>query len=354
MKNLQTAWLSMNLKIVAFGCLWITLAGCTKVPEGSVEVANRVIEARDAFYDGVKLGENTVIVVGKFGKILRSDDNGKNWIAASSGVDRPLLSISFRDDTHGAIVGTEGIYLESQDSGLTWTSRSLGADSNLLSIRFINASLGFILGEFGTLLRTETGGRDWRQLELNWEQIFHELWETLGPIQPHLYDIAFCDSRYGWIVGEYGLILFSQDRGLTWQKQRGGGLFDRHLFTVGCVGSSHVVAAGQGGEILYTADSGDRWSLAQSPVTHDIYDVISLPQKDEVLALGDLATVLMSADGGSPSSWREFFGTSSEESNNMPVPSWIAKGVLSPPDVLMAGQSGVHRIPLNELTREKG
>ena len=76
------------------------------------------------------------------------------------------------------------------------------------------------------------------------------------------------------VVGEFGLILMSADGGKTWSKQRGGGLFDPQLFAVTCAGEGKVVAAGQRGEILYTADKGLKWVATRAPRSTDIYDLV--------------------------------------------------------------------------------
>src|SRR5213078_3367990 len=117
------------------------------------------------------------------------------------------------DADHGVVVGGGGLYLESADRGLTWTSRPLGVDRQLFLIRFLPGGTGFMLGEFGTFLRTDDGGKEWRPIELDWEKLLPELAAALGLVEPHLYDVAFCDASHGWMVGEYGLILASEDRG---------------------------------------------------------------------------------------------------------------------------------------------
>ena len=150
---------SVRLARIALAGLSLTLAGCAHSPEAATDVSHKVIEGRDAFYDGARVGEKTIIVVGKHGKILRTDDQGESWVIVSSGVDRPLFSVAFADAMHGAIVGASGAYLESADGGLTWKPRSLGVERQLFLVRFVQNGPGFIVGEFGTFLRTETSGR---------------------------------------------------------------------------------------------------------------------------------------------------------------------------------------------------
>ena len=327
--------------------LWLAGAGCGRSPGASSEPV-KAVEARDAFYDGVRLGDGTIVVVGKHGKILRSQDGGNTWALVPSGVDGPLFSIAFRDDDHGVVVGGGGLYLESADRGLSWVPRSIGVDRHLFVIRFIPGGTGFMLGEFGTLLRTDDGGRDWTKVELDWEKLLPELTAALGLVEPHLYDITFCDANHAWMVGEYGLILASEDRGRSWQKQKGGELFDRHLFAVTCVGEGKLVAAGQSGEILYTSDHGTHWVSGVSPRPHDIYDLVSVSPRGHVVALGDLGTVLVSADAGSPKSWSALAATSADLGTLLGH-SWLAKGVLTPPGIVAVGESRLSRLELKSM-----
>ena len=95
------------LTIVLAG-LWLAGAGCGRSPGASSEPVEAV-EARDAFYDGVQLRDGTIVVVGKHGKILHSQDGGNTWTLVPSGVDGPLFSIAFPDADHGVVVGGGGL-----------------------------------------------------------------------------------------------------------------------------------------------------------------------------------------------------------------------------------------------------
>src|SRR5262249_27905627 len=47
------------------------------------------------------------------------------------------------------------------DGGQTWTWQRAGANITLRSIAFIDAQRGFVVGNFGLLLATNDGGQNW-------------------------------------------------------------------------------------------------------------------------------------------------------------------------------------------------
>ena len=185
------------------GCLIVATigllaAGCANDSEAWRQLPPPTIEGRDAFYDVARVGDSTIIVIGKQGKILRSEDNGETWTRVPSGLTDALLGIAFSDQHHGAIVGANGSYLETADGGRSWTRRALGVERQLSAIRFQPDGTGFIVGEFGTLLRTANAGKEWQAITLDWEELSPELLEILGPVEPHLDDVEFCEPNRGW------------------------------------------------------------------------------------------------------------------------------------------------------------
>jgi len=310
------------------------------------------IERRDAFFDAAGVDGDTLVAVGKFGKIVRSEDGGREWSIVPSGVARPLFGVAFPTADHGVIVGAGGTVLVSADRGRTWTPRPIGVDRQLFTVRFVDARRGFIAGEFGTLLATQDAGEHWTRIEIDWEKALPQLVDMLGLVEPHLYDVTFCDATHGWVVGEYGLVFSTEDEGRTWQKRRGGGLFDRHLFAVACGGEGRVVAAGQGGEIVFSPDGGATWEREQSPRALDVYDIVRL-NSGELLAVGDLGTVLRSPEGGKTGTW-----TVADPDDEPGGPHigrvWVAKAVSIPPNLLVLGEGGIHRLELKRIVGRPG
>jgi hypothetical protein len=105
----------------------------------------------------------------------------------------------------------------------------------------------------------------------------------------------------GWLVGDGGLVLHTQDLGKTWQTTAGSlppGC-DKHFdFGALAVAGQHVWVAGTPGtRVLHSADGGRSWDAAD---TGQPLAIRSLAFADERhgWAVGDLGTILATSDGG--------------------------------------------------------
>lgn len=322
--------------------------GSMRQAAASNDYETRLLRPASRLFDAARVGRKAIVVVGNLGRIFRSADDGKVWHRIASKTSRPLLSVAFSDEQHGVIVGAGGTYLESADGGRSWTARPIGVKENLFSVRFFGKGAGFIVGAFGTLLETGNAGKSWRPINLNWDKLLPQLTQELGLVQPHLYGVAFSDPLHGWIVGEYGVILGTDDGGKSWQRQAGGGMSDRQLFTVEAVGPGQAVAAGQGGEILYTANYGQHWETALAPDGRDIYGFAPLGSNGGLLALGDLGNAFVSTDAGRPDGWHPV--NLARGAGASLADSWLAGAVFEPDDGILAfGQLGIWRLKLDSV-----
>src|SRR5574341_1471573 len=84
---------------------------------------------------------------------------------------------------------------------------------------------------------------------------------------------AFQESFYGvkilgnrsWVVGYYGTILYSEDRGVTWRVQPSG--TKRALFNADFVTEENGWISGSYGTLLQTRDGGRTWRAQRSNTT---------------------------------------------------------------------------------------
>ena len=134
-----------------------------------VFVQEQIIELRDRFYDVVVPNEQVVWAVGKSGKIVRSDDRGETFYVQSTPTEAHLQSIAAWDDQHAVVIGNDGLTLNTVDGGVTWEP--------------VDAPLGEVAKK---MFRTE-----------------------IGP-----------NGRV-WATAEFGSILYSDDRGLSWTRVGG-------------------------------------------------------------------------------------------------------------------------------------
>ncbi len=332
----------------------VLAAACSPPNAGSAEEKrDETFVERDALFDAHRIGESTIVAVGKFGNVSRSENGGETWERVPAGTNDDLYSVAFLDEARGVIVGANGTVLETTDGGRTWRPRKLSVETDLFHIAFRSKDEGYIIGSFGTVLRSDAGGKDWTPVEVDWGEILASVWEEIGPVLPHLYDLEFVGAA-GWMVGEYGLVLRTEDGGRTWTRQAGGALADPHLFAIAVESERRAIAVGQSGFALSTEKAGAAW-LSSFPTAASLYDVLLLPNLATAVAFGDLGTVLVSNRWGEPGSWAPLTdaGDIGKLPGFDPIQSrrWIGKTLAASAEVVLTfGRSGVGRIRLNGVS----
>ncbi|MCX8073195.1 MAG: YCF48-related protein [Candidatus Binatia bacterium] len=240
--------------------------------------------------------------VGDLGRIFHTVDGGQSWRIHSAGTKRPFVAISCVGDKLW-VAGQGGQIAHSPDGGFNWQSQPSGTTRNLLDIEFVNLDRGLAVGDFGTLLRTEDGGKTWTRVSLPENiELPPDIAEVVQPGDVILYSIAFADEDHVWIVGEFGVILFSRDGGLTWEQQKSG--VETTLFGVAALDTQRAWAVGMEAVMLATEDGGATWAKQTVPMPKGFV----LPIYDVAVrglfgwAVGNSGLLLYSQDAGK--SWK--------------------------------------------------
>ena len=169
------------------------------------------------------------------------------------------------------VVGENGLIAQSTDKGSTWDKKYFFNEETLNDIIFCNHDIGFIVGNNGTILRTQDAGLSWVQM-------------TSGTVQ-NINAIAAFDLNNIWIVGNGSLIMHSTDMGETWTMKPF--LSDSYnLKDIECKGDKGYIT-GQGGVVLNTEDGGIMWK-EQILTGYEEYSEISslCITENKVYALG--------------------------------------------------------------------
>jgi photosystem II stability/assembly factor-like uncharacterized protein len=140
--------------------------------------------------------------------LMRTEDGGDTWRRINLPVKTELFHLDFDGNSHGWVVGDKGVILATTDEGLTWSMQSSGVSRALFNVDFRDEKNGYAVGGGGTILRTEDGGRSWQKVETSFPDTFKR--------------VDFADDKNGWIVGYGGSILRSGDKGKTWVRQDSG------------------------------------------------------------------------------------------------------------------------------------
>jgi hypothetical protein len=184
------------------------------------------------------------------------------------------------------IFGNSGVVVRNNSyNGYNWFSQYCGFPNNLYGGAVIgnNINARFIaLGANGILLRKMC----FPSFDTNWLQIQSGTTYNLKSI---------CSKgRFGWIVGEYGIILYTIDTGNTWNQQFS--FTTNNLNSVSFLDSLTGFAAGNGGTILKTSNGGVNWYSKISGTNQNLNCVFSL-SSNRIFVAGN-KTVLYSTDAG--------------------------------------------------------
>lgn len=145
--------------------------------------------------------------VSEINVILRSSDFGKTWERVNQ-VDDDVAwnDIAFTGSGTACVVGEFGRLACSADDGVTWAARETKVEPSLMSLVFRDAQHGVAVGLSGTVLATDDGGATWRQ-------------EPIEGLDRHLFDVIWTGSR--WVgVGDKGLLVTGDADAGHWEIGR--------------------------------------------------------------------------------------------------------------------------------------
>lgn len=168
---------------------------------------------------------------------------------------------------------------------------------DLKAIHMYSANLGWIVGENGLVLVTENGGQTWSTKVSNTTQ-------TLN-------DVFFINSSIGWAVGTNGTILRSSSQGEKWT-----GLTSPTNENLKCVSAASQLiawAVGDNGTLLKTTN-GITWTALSSPTTTNLRKVHF---RDSLVGwiVGENGLIMKTTNGGT--NWTTLTSGTTENLNSI-------------------------------------
>lgn len=273
-----------SLACVVVGAIFASMttnAGVVAVNQGT---------AHEALY-GLCLSEGRAIAVGQGGLVLESLDGGETWNERNRFTDAALLDVDCGPRSQlyagqgGALYRQTGESLEALQSG---------TDARLMSVaQSRDGDLAVAVGAFGTILVSVDQGFTWSSASLDWFAVLDDY------VEPHLYDVHISAGGQITVVGEFALVMQSDDAGLTWQRRHRA---ESSLFGLYLDASGTGYAVGQEGTVLATGDGGETWAAIPTP-TNDILLNIHRSDSGAVLATG-IRKFIVSHDQGA--TWTEY------------------------------------------------
>lgn len=181
-------------------------------------------------------------------------------------------------------VGSRGHILISEDQGQNWRQVEVPTRSGLNAVFFHDRNLGWAVGHDGVIVRTEDGG-------VTWDRVY---WapEDENPLM----DVWFKNPDEGFAVGAYGAFFETVDGGLTWSS-RFISDYDFHLNQIAPAESGVLYLAAEAGFFYRSSDGGSNWEEMPSPYEGSYFGVLPL-EGESVLAFGLRGHLFRSDNGG--------------------------------------------------------
>lgn len=199
---------------------------------------------RDVSYVGSKM-----IVIGAFGKIVTSDDEGESWRYIQSGTNEPLNDIQMVTESVGYIAGEGGELFKTEDGGNNWFRLRANMTTTFVRpnrVYFLSPKVGYNYGN-GSFLKTTDGGK-------TWEDIASRINKA------EINDMVFISESVGFLCGSGGALAWTVDAGKTWKKLDPGGLGSAKLTSIVFINPSTAYLADDMGDIMKSIDGGATWS----------------------------------------------------------------------------------------------
>lgn len=170
-----------------------------------------------------------------------------------------LKAVDFTNENTGIVVGMMGLIMKTTDGGDSWTTIDLGISNGLNDVQFIDENRVIIGGDQGVILYSTDGGDNW------------DVVQESG-LDYDLNGIAVDpESGHGIAGGSGNTILWSEDWGLSWTYIEGGFM---NAYNSACMAGGDFGAVFGKNAIFqplagYTLDGGQNWDGQPYYPTHN-------------------------------------------------------------------------------------
>lgn len=227
-----------------------------------------------------------VVVVSSVGAVVSSSDNGESWQRTELAGRPPLIDVTAcPSGDFFALDAERRVWHQSNDSD--WQSSSIDTPENTLSIHCAPSGRLWVSASFGTLFWAEGDMQQWNEFSL-----YEDLQFTA---------VRFLDEMNGFALGEFGMVIVSQDGGDTWE-QREAIPNEFYPMAVDFLDINTGWAGGLDGVIWQTLDGGNTWERQKSVTSAPIYNIHA--DQHGVFAVGGSAKLVELRDG----KWQTFDG----------------------------------------------
>jgi photosystem II stability/assembly factor-like uncharacterized protein len=214
---------------------------------------------------------------------------------ATTAAAKAMILSSARAGKRIVAVGNHGIVLLSDTDGADFRqATSVPVRSTLSAVFFVDEKTGWAVGQWGVVLRTDDAGESWT------------LQRHDTSVDQPLFSVFFRDRQRGYAVGLWSLVIATADGGKSWTPVKlppppGAKKADRNLLKIFANRMGTLFVAAEQGMILKSYD-GENWTYLTTGYKGSFWTGIVL--NNGTLLVGGLrGTIYRSADDGR--SWRE-------------------------------------------------
>ncbi len=278
---------------------------------------------------------------GDDGAIWHSIDGGQTWERQKSGTRATLTGIHFLTPYTGFVagrtelpgdLGSSGVLLATADGGITWNEVASGVLPGLNAVKFFDEKNGLVCGDScgaypSGAFTTSDGGKSWLPLVGplggSWLAADCENAKTgmlvgawgrtanlrdgeIGPAGlsvPGGRSVRAVKSsgKTAFAIGDGGLVLVNRDYpNGAWSSVElplgeARGVCDFHAISI--VGDNVWIGGRPGSIVLHSPDAGKSWTIQKTDSQVPLHAIQMLDAKTG-WAVGELGTVLVTADGG--------------------------------------------------------
>lgn len=253
-------------------------------PGIDIEYAEHVpLAAHALLLDTIRVGDR-IVAAGERGHIVYSDDEGVTWRQAEVVPTRSTLTSLAAAGSRLWAAGHDTVILTSGDRGVNWTRQSFdpGRLQPILDLHFLDEDRGFAIGAYGLMMVTDDGG-------LTWEE-----WAVSDEDDAHLNSMVELAEGTLLVAGEAGFSYRSLDRGETWEALTLP--YQGSMFLAIDIGGGCALFAGLRGHAMRSCDDGESWTELATGTEATL--IGGAASEGRVLLVGNTGTILeRSADG---------------------------------------------------------
>lgn len=262
--------------ITANELLVTTDAGATWSKKQTLFSANDI-----EFYNGVGF------IVGNYGYVLQSADNGNTWLQISTGSTDWNNSVTIIDENN-ILISSPNSLIKTSNGGASWETLPI-PNVEVSKTFFTSALVGHAVCKQGTILKTVDGGINWyvtesiNQYPSDFKTVYFvnemvgfasrehanlfkttdggETWKSITSTSQILFDFHFVDENNGFATGSHGATYKTTDGGNTWNKIffQEGFIYNTSMYGIHFLNENVGFAVGARGRIIKTLDGGNTW-----------------------------------------------------------------------------------------------